>query len=203
MNTQKNRLFKGCLALIFSLLFSGNLFAQTVQHDTLSWTWEVTSTVSTQTKTCELEFDQSLIVDWGDGVVSVNVRIIAATHQNLEKLVSEGKFREDLFYRLNVIRIYLPALKDRKEDIPRLARRFLNNAACELNVDPKILHPDTEKFICSLPWPGNVRQLENVCRWITVMASGQEVLIQDLPPELLLNSDKLEISNSIVEQDNT
>src|SRR5574344_100207 len=138
----------------------------------------------------------------GHQSVSVNVRIIAATHQNLEKLVSEGKFREDLFYRLNVIRIYLPALKDRKEDIPRLARRFLNNAACELNVDPKILHPDTEKFICSLPWPGNVRQLENVCRWITVMASGQEVLIQDLPPELLLNSDKLEISNSIVEQDN-
>jgi two-component system nitrogen regulation response regulator GlnG len=113
------------------------------------------------------------------------VRIIAATHQNLEKRVADGEFREDLFHRLNVIRIHIPALKERREDIPQLAHHFLLRAAKELNVEAKSLHPDTQAYVSRLPWPGNVRQLENVCRWLTVMASGQEVLVSDLPPELL------------------
>jgi two-component system, NtrC family, nitrogen regulation response regulator GlnG len=121
----------------------------------------------------------------GHQPVQVDVRIIAATHQNLEKRVADGEFREDLFHRLNVIRIHIPALKERREDIPQLAHHFLLRAAKELNVEAKSLHPDTQVFISRLPWPGNVRQLENVCRWLTVMASGQEVLVADLPTELL------------------
>ncbi|MDF3123772.1 nitrogen regulation protein NR(I) [Rheinheimera sp. 1928-s] len=116
--------------------------------------------------------------------ISVDVRIIAATHQNLEVLVAEGKFREDLFHRLNVIRIQIPALKDRKQDIPKLAQHFLQQAARELNVEAKSLASETEKFLAQLDWPGNVRQLENSCRWLTVMASGKQVLLSDLPPEL-------------------
>ncbi len=116
--------------------------------------------------------------------VNVDVRIIAATHQNLEQLVAEGKFREDLFHRLNVIRIHIPALKDRKQDIPMLAQHFLQQAAKELNVEAKSLASDTEKYLSQLDWPGNVRQLENTCRWLTVMASGKQVLLSDLPPEL-------------------
>ncbi len=116
--------------------------------------------------------------------VNVDVRIIAATHQNLEQLVAEGKFREDLFHRLNVIRIHIPALKDRKQDIPKLAQHFLQQAAKELNVEAKSLATDTEKFLAQLDWPGNVRQLENTCRWLTVMASGKQILLSDLPPEL-------------------
>ncbi|MEH2922111.1 nitrogen regulation protein NR(I) [Samsonia erythrinae] len=120
----------------------------------------------------------------GYAAVKVDVRIIAATHQNLEQRVQEGKFREDLFHRLNVIRVHLPPLRERREDIPRLARYFLQATAKELGVEPKNLHPETETALTRLPWPGNVRQLENTCRWLTVMAAGQEVLIQDLPPEL-------------------
>ena len=120
----------------------------------------------------------------GHQPISVDVRIIAATHQNLENLVSKGKFREDLFYRLNVIRIHLPPLRDRAEDIPKLAKYFLKNVAKELNVEPKILSPEVIDFIKHLEWPGNVRQLENVSRWVTVMASGQEIYLSDLPPEL-------------------
>lgn len=124
----------------------------------------------------------------GHTSVKVDVRIIAATHQDLEKLVEEGGFREDLFHRLNVIRIHIPKLAERREDIGRLARHFLQLSAEELNVEAKQLHPDTEEFLCSLAWPGNVRQLENTCRWLTVMASGREVLISDLPPELMEQS---------------
>ena len=120
----------------------------------------------------------------GHQSVSVDVRIIAATHQNLEQRVAEGKFREDLFHRLNVIRVHLPSLSERREDIPLLARHFLRRAAKELDVEAKSLSKDAEKLMAQLPWPGNVRQLENVCRWLTVMASGQEVLPSDLPPEI-------------------
>ena len=120
----------------------------------------------------------------GHQSVTVNVRIIAATHQNLEKRVAEGKFREDLFHRLNVIRIHIPSLSERREDIPLLARHFLRRAAMELDVETKTLNKATEKVMSQLPWPGNVRQLENVCRWLTVMASGQDILPSDLPPEI-------------------
>lgn len=122
----------------------------------------------------------------GYASVKVDVRIIAATHQNLEQLVKEHKFREDLFHRLNVIRIHLPPLRERREDIPRLARHFLLITAQELGVEAKVLHPDTEKALSKIEWPGNVRQLENTCRWLTVMAAGKEVLPQDLPEELFI-----------------
>lgn len=124
----------------------------------------------------------------GYAPVKVDVRIIAATHQNLEKLVHEGKFRDDLFHRLNVIRIQLPPLRERREDIPQLARHFLKTSAHELGVEPKILHKNAETVLCNLAWPGNVRQLENTCRWLTVMATSQEVLEQDLPLELFDSS---------------
>lgn len=116
--------------------------------------------------------------------ICVDVRIIAATHQNLEQRVREGRFREDLFHRLNVIRIHVPALRERREDVPLLARHFLNSAARELNIEPKTLRPEAEAYLTGLDWPGNVRQLENTCRWLTVMASGNEIHLDDLPPEL-------------------
>jgi two-component system nitrogen regulation response regulator GlnG len=119
----------------------------------------------------------------GHTSIKVDVRIIAATHQDLEKLVEQHEFREDLFHRLNVIRIHIPRLSDRREDIPKLASYFLQTAAKELDVEAKTLRPETEKYLIGLSWPGNVRQLENFCRWITVMASSREVYMTDLPPE--------------------
>jgi two-component system nitrogen regulation response regulator GlnG len=116
--------------------------------------------------------------------VKADVRIIAATHQDLEQLVSEGRFREDLFHRLNVIRVHLPPLRERREDIPLLMDHFLQRAARELGVETKTLLPDTVAELKSLEWRGNVRQLENTARWLTVMASGREIHCEDLPPEL-------------------
>ena len=114
----------------------------------------------------------------------VDVRVIAATHQTLEQRVRDGLFREDLFHRLNVIRIQLPSLNRRREDIPLLTRYFLAQAARELGVESKLLRPETENHLSRLDWPGNVRQLENLCRWLTVMASGREIHLDDLPAEL-------------------
>ena len=114
----------------------------------------------------------------------VDVRIIAATHQDLEELVHDGKFREDLFHRLNVIRIQLPPLRERRQDIALLMNHFLDTAASELEVEPKQLSADVIQVLERLDWPGNVRQLENLCRWLTVMAPGQEIHIEDLPPDL-------------------
>ncbi|WP_447588544.1 nitrogen regulation protein NR(I) [Aquipseudomonas campi] len=139
----------------------------------------------TQTRLLRVLADGEFYRVGGHTPVKVDVRIIAATHQNLETLVQAGKFREDLFHRLNVIRIHIPRLSDRREDIPTLARHFLSRAAQELAVEPKLLKSETEEYLKHLPWPGNVRQLENTCRWITVMASGREVHVDDLPPELL------------------
>jgi two-component system nitrogen regulation response regulator GlnG len=116
--------------------------------------------------------------------IKVNVRIIAATHQNLENLVAQGRFREDLFHRLNVIRIHIPPLRERSQDIGLLMRHFLYLSAKELGTEVKVLKPETEEFLSHFKWPGNVRQLENICRWLTVMASGREIHIEDLPPEL-------------------
>lgn len=127
----------------------------------------------------------------GHSAVQVDVRIIAATHQDLELLVQKGGFREDLFHRLNVIRVHLPPLSQRREDIPQLATYFLASAAKEIGVETKIMAKETAAKLSQLPWPGNVRQLENTCRWLTVMASGQEILPQDLPPELLKEPVKL------------
>jgi two-component system nitrogen regulation response regulator GlnG len=130
----------------------------------------------------------------GHQAIQVDVRIIAATHQDLEQKVKDGDFREDLFHRLNVIRIHIPPLKERREDISLLAQHFLNNVAAELNVESKQLTDATKEYLSQLPWPGNVRQLENICRWLMVMASGQEVHITDLPPEL--SNQATEKSNS-------
>jgi len=113
-----------------------------------------------------------------------DVRIVAATHQDLEQLVRDGRFREDLLHRLNVIRVRIPPLRERSEDIPRLAARFLEQAAAELGVEGKHLLPETEAYLSRLEWSGNVRQLENTCRWLTVMASGREVHTKDLPEDL-------------------
>ena len=120
----------------------------------------------------------------GHSPVKVDVRIIAATHQDLEERVKQGLFREDLFHRLNVIRIHLPSLRERREDIALLMRYFLERAARELNVEPKRLDAESETYLSGLDWPGNVRQLENSCRWLTVMSPGQEIHMEDLPPEL-------------------
>ncbi|MEH6493545.1 nitrogen regulation protein NR(I) [Halopseudomonas sp.] len=139
----------------------------------------------TQTRLLRVLADGEFYRVGGHTPIKVDVRIIAATHQNLEGLVQAGKFREDLFHRLNVIRIHIPKLAERREDIPALAQHFLAKAAQELAVEPKVLKPQTQDYLRNLPWPGNVRQLENTCRWITVMASSREVLIEDLPPEML------------------
>ncbi|PAU86700.1 nitrogen regulation protein NR(I) [Pseudomonas sp. WN033] len=139
----------------------------------------------TQTRLLRVLADGEFYRVGGHTPIKVDVRIIAATHQNLEGLVQAGKFREDLFHRLNVIRIHIPKLAERREDIPALAQHFLTKAAQELAVEPKVLKPQTQDYLRNLPWPGNVRQLENTCRWITVMASSREVLVEDLPPELL------------------
>ncbi|MCE8031371.1 nitrogen regulation protein NR(I) [Billgrantia desiderata] len=138
----------------------------------------------TQTRLLRVLADGEFYRVGGHTPVKVDVRIIAATHQNLEALVEDGRFREDLFHRLNVIRVHLPKLAERREDIPRLARHFLAEAAKELATDVKVLTKDAETHLTRLPWPGNVRQLENTCRWLTVMASGREILVEDLPPEL-------------------
>jgi len=120
----------------------------------------------------------------GHSPIKANVRIIAATHQNLEARVKENLFREDLFHRLNVIRVRLPSLRERREDIPILARHFLQKSAQELGVDAKRFSEAALRHLSSLDFPGNVRQLENICHWLTVMAPGQQVDLADLPSEL-------------------
>ncbi len=120
----------------------------------------------------------------GHEQIETDVRIVAATNQDLESRVKDGRFREDLFHRLNVIRVHIPPLRARREDIPLLARHFLEVTAQELGTETKHLLPETEGYFENMAWPGNVRQLENTCRWLTVMAPGQVVGIEDLPPEL-------------------
>jgi two-component system nitrogen regulation response regulator GlnG len=119
----------------------------------------------------------------GHAPVRVNVRVIAATHQALEDRVRQGLFREDLFHRLNVIRIKLPSLRERREDIPLLIKHFLQKSAQDLGVEMKHVSEEAMKALSALPYPGNVRQLENLCHWLTVMAPSQVVDVKDLPPE--------------------
>ena len=132
----------------------------------------------------------------GHQPIKVNVRVIAATHQNLEERVKLGLFRDDLFHRLNVIRLRLPALRERREDIPLLAKYFLQQSAINLGVDAKVLSPDALKYLSTVNWSGNVRQLENVCHWLTVMAPGQNIDVADLPTELKENTTKTIANNS-------
>ncbi|OSZ65674.1 nitrogen regulation protein NR(I) [Hydrogenophaga sp. IBVHS2] len=121
----------------------------------------------------------------GHSAVRANVRVIAATHQNLEQRVKEGVFREDLFHRLNVIRLRLPALRERREDVPMLTRFFLQQSARQLGVEPKRISEPALKLLGGFDFPGNVRQLENLCHWLTVMAPAQVIEVKDLPPEVL------------------
>ena len=121
----------------------------------------------------------------GKNPVSTNVRIIAATHRDLEGLVKQHKFREDLFHRLNVIKLKLPPLRERREDIPLLLNHFLHQFAGEMNEVTKQIEPDLLDYLCRLDWSGNIRQLENTCRWFSVMASGVRIQMNDLPEELL------------------
>ena len=120
----------------------------------------------------------------GQDSIQVNVRVIAATHQNLEESVKNGKFREDLFHRLNVIRITVPPLRKRIEDIPTLSKYFLSKSAAQLKVAPKSLSKEVLEYFNNLHWRGNVRQLENVCHWLTVMSPGNHIIVSDLPSEL-------------------
>jgi two-component system nitrogen regulation response regulator GlnG len=120
----------------------------------------------------------------GHTAVKANVRVIAATHQDLEQRVKDGAFREDLFHRLNVIRLRLPALRERLEDIPMLARHFLQQSAKQLGVEPKRISDAALARLTTFAFPGNVRQLENICHWLTVMAPAQLIEPKDLPPEV-------------------
>jgi len=140
--------------------------------------------VELQTRLLRVLADGEFYRVGGHTTVSSDVRIIAATHQNLEEHVNSGLFREDLYHRLNVIRIHIPSLSERSEDIKMMAEHFLHRAAKELAVDPKMLDDETSQFLSRHPWPGNVRQLENTCRWLTVMSPGQTIHLEDLPPEL-------------------
>jgi len=122
----------------------------------------------------------------GHNAVKANVRVIAATHQDLEQRVKEGAFREDLFHRLNVIRLRLPALRERREDVAMLTRHFLQQSAQQLGVEPKRIADDALVRLSAFGFPGNVRQLENICHWLTVMAPAQLIEPKDLPPEVTL-----------------
>ncbi|NCN96548.1 MAG: nitrogen regulation protein NR(I) [Rhodoferax sp.] len=129
----------------------------------------------------------------GHNAVKANVRVIAATHQNLEQRVKDGVFREDLFHRLNVIRLRLPALRERLEDIPMLTRHFLQQSARQLGVEPKRISEAALVWLGQFAFPGNVRQLENICHWLTVMAPAQVIEAKDLPPEVAV-AERLPIS---------
>jgi two-component system nitrogen regulation response regulator GlnG len=147
-----------------------------------------------QTRLLRVLADGEIYRVGGHVPITVIVRVIAATHQDLEFRVKNGDFREDLFHRLNVIRVHVPSLRDRRDDLPILTDYFIRRAARELNVDTKQISRETQAYLNGLQWPGNVRQLENFCRWVTVMASGKEIHLEDLPPELR-NPDDSEINN--------
>jgi two-component system nitrogen regulation response regulator GlnG len=136
-----------------------------------------------QTRLLRVLSENSFYRVGGHQQIKANVRVIAATHQNLESRVREGSFREDLYHRLNVIRIRLPSLSERREDVPLLAKHFLAHSAKQLGVEPKRLSDEALEHLSRLEYPGNVRQLENLCHWLTVMAPGQVVELGDLPAE--------------------
>ena len=144
-----------------------------------------------QTRLLRVLSDRRFYRVGGRDLVSVDVRVLAATNRNLEKQVEAGHFREDLYHRLNVIRIDIPSLRDRAEDVPLLAKRFLRTSAEELQVEMKVLSDNALIKMMTYDWPGNVRQLENICRWITVMAPATMVSVEDLPKEVLGSSQEV------------
>ncbi|HEY9571608.1 MAG TPA: nitrogen regulation protein NR(I) [Pusillimonas sp.] len=133
----------------------------------------------------------------GSQAIQADVRIVAATHQPLEQRVAEGRFREDLFHRLNVIRLRLPPLRERKEDIPALVQLFMQNSAADLGVPVRRVASDAMRILCGFDYPGNIRQLENFCQWLTVMSSSQVVEAKDLPPEVLAAAGSAQTSDAI------
>lgn len=138
-----------------------------------------------QTRLLRVLSDGSFYRVGGHNAVKTNVRVIAATHQDLEQRVKDGAFREDLFHRLNVIRLRLPALRERREDVSMLTRHFLQQSARQLGVEPKRISDAALQQLSQFSFPGNVRQLENICHWLTVMAPSQVIEPKDLPPEVL------------------
>ena len=140
-----------------------------------------------QTRLLRVLSDGSFYRVGGHNAIKTNVRVIAATHQNLEQRVQEGAFREDLFHRLNVIRLRLPPLRERREDIPVLTRHFLQQSAQQLGVEAKRISDAAIELLQNFAFPGNVRQLENICHWLTVMAPAQAIEPKDLPPEVLMS----------------
>jgi len=152
--------------------------------------------METQTRLLRVLSDGEFYRVGGLTPIKADVRVIAATHQNLEERVKDHLFREDLYHRLNVIPINLPKLADRREDIPALMEHFLSRAAKQMGVEKKELRQETIQYLTGLPWPGNVRQLENFCSWITVMASGREIFTNDLPEEFLNPKDQENVSGS-------
>ncbi|HIQ40066.1 MAG TPA: nitrogen regulation protein NR(I) [Sulfurivirga caldicuralii] len=140
--------------------------------------------VDLQTRLLRVLNDGSFYRVGGRDPIKVNVRVLAATHQDMEALVRQGKFREDLLYRLNVIRIKVPPLRERREDIPLLLRYYLAQEARKLGMEEKVLDAEVEKYLTTLDWPGNVRQLASLCTWLTIMAPDRVVHMEDLPLEL-------------------
>ena len=140
-----------------------------------------------QTRLLRVLSDGSFYRVGGHNAIKTNVRVIAATHQNLEQRVQEGVFREDLFHRLNVIRLRLPPLRERREDIAVLTRHFLQQSAQQLGVEAKRISEAAIELLQNFAFPGNVRQLENICHWLTVMAPAQAIEPKDLPPEVLMS----------------
>lgn len=153
-----------------------------------------------QTRLLRILADGQFFRIGGHNSISVDVRIIAATHQNLQTLVKQGKFREDLYHRLNVIHIHIPPLRERTEDIPLLAQYFLDAAAKELDVEPRHLDDQSKQFLTTLPWPGNVRQLQNVCRWLTVMSPSDIIHVQDMPQDLTAPIEAAQLQNTATVQ---
>lgn len=148
--------------------------------------------LETQTRLLRVLSNSEFYRVGGTEPIRVDVRIITATHQNLEDLVKRGEFREDLFHRLNVIKLSLPKLNERKEDIPSLAKHFFKKSSEELKEEKKYLSEEVENYFMTLSWPGNVRQLENTCRWLTVMSPTKEVRLEDLPDDLKIENTKEE-----------
>ena len=143
--------------------------------------------LETQTRLLRVLSNKEFFRVGGDKPIKVDVRILAATHQSLESLVAAGSFREDLYYRLNVIRVDVPPLRQRKEDIGDLSSAFLKRHADSLSDEPKVLSPEALLALTQYSWPGNVRQLENTCYWIALMAPTQNVKLEDLPTEIISN----------------
>jgi two-component system nitrogen regulation response regulator GlnG len=152
--------------------------------------------VDLQTRLLRVLNDGSFYRVGGKEPIKTDVRIVAATHQNMEQMVIDGKFREDLLYRLNIIRIKVPALRERSEDVPLLLRFYLELEAKNLGLEEKNLSKDVTKFLAHLPWPGNVRQLRSLCTWLTIMAPDKTVHMEDLPLELQNPTESIDLNRS-------